>query len=71
MAAVKLPAVKRETPAIGLPWLDVVHSYVNPVVALFLGWLLLGEALTPRVLFASGLILGAVALIVASRARKA
>lgn len=46
------------------------YAYVNPVVALFLGWLLLGEALTPRVLFASGLILGAVALIVASRARQ-
>lgn len=33
------------------------NTYVNPVVALFLGWLLLSEPITPRALFASALLL--------------
>lgn len=40
------------------------YAYVNPVVAVFLGWLFAGEALTPRMLVASAVIVGAVALIV-------
>ena len=38
-------------------------AYVNPVVAVVLGWALLGEPLTPRMLFATGIIVGAVAII--------
>ncbi|GMV10605.1 MAG: membrane protein [Gemmatimonadota bacterium] len=40
------------------------YAYVNPVVAVFLGWALAGESLTPRMLRASAVIVGAVALIV-------
>ena len=40
------------------------YAYVNPIVAVFLGWALAGEALTPRVFLAAGVIVGAVALII-------
>lgn len=43
------------------------YAYVNPVVALFLGWGLAGEALGPRTLVAAAVILGAVVLITTFR----
>jgi drug/metabolite transporter (DMT)-like permease len=39
------------------------YAYVNPVVAVFLGWLILDEPVTTRVLVAAGVIVAAVALI--------
>lgn len=39
------------------------YAYVNPVVAVVLGWLLAGEALTLRTMVAAAIILGAVMLI--------
>ena len=39
------------------------YAYVNPVVAVALGWLALGEPLTGRMLFAMGLIIVAVMVI--------
>jgi drug/metabolite transporter (DMT)-like permease len=42
------------------------YAYVNPVVAVTLGALIGGEALTSRVLISSAIIVGAVALIVTS-----
>lgn len=39
------------------------YAYVNPLVAIFLGSLLAGEELTPRVLLAAIAILGSVAMI--------
>lgn len=39
------------------------YAYVNPVVAVFLGWALASEPLTPRILLASAVIVAAVALI--------
>jgi drug/metabolite transporter (DMT)-like permease len=36
------------------------YAYVNPVIAVLLGWVLLGEQVGPRTIFAMGLILGAV-----------
>jgi drug/metabolite transporter (DMT)-like permease len=45
------------------------YAYVNPVVAVFLGWLVLGEPLTIRTVIASAVIVGAVALIVTARGR--
>ena len=47
------------------------YAYVNPVVAVFLGALILGEPITIRTLVASGIIVVAVALIVTARARRA
>ena len=40
------------------------YAYVNPVVAVILGWLVLAEPLTPRTIVASVVIVVAVALIV-------
>ncbi len=40
------------------------YAYVNPIVAVFLGWALAGEALTPRVFLASVVIVGAVAVVI-------
>lgn len=39
------------------------YAYVNPVVAVLLGWLIAGEPLTSRVLLAATIIVGSVALI--------
>jgi drug/metabolite transporter (DMT)-like permease len=47
------------------------YAYVNPVVAVLLGALLGGEALTSRVLFASVVIVASVALIITARSRTA
>lgn len=43
------------------------YAYVNPVVAVVLGVVVLGERLTPSTVVAAGLVVGAVALIVGSR----
>jgi drug/metabolite transporter (DMT)-like permease len=44
------------------------YAYVNPVVAVFLGWVLAGEVLTARSLTAMVVIVAAVAFITSSRA---
>jgi drug/metabolite transporter (DMT)-like permease len=43
------------------------HAYVNPVVAVFLGWAIAGEPVTPRTLVAAAVILAGVALITATQ----
>ncbi|WP_298392842.1 EamA family transporter [Flavobacterium sp.] len=40
-----------------------VLSYVNVVVALFLGWLILDETITPRIILAASLIIGGVIIV--------
>ncbi|NLX10527.1 MAG: drug/metabolite exporter YedA [Chloroflexi bacterium] len=47
------------------------YAYVNPVVALFLGWALAGESITPRTLVAAAIIIGSVVLITSHRAQAA
>lgn len=47
------------------------YAYVNPVVAVLLGWALADEPLTPRMLLASAIIIGGVALITTARGRAA
>ena len=46
------------------------YAYVNPVVAVFLGWLLADEALDARILLATGIIIGSVVFINWARQRK-
>jgi drug/metabolite transporter (DMT)-like permease len=46
------------------------YAFVNPVIAVLLGWALGGETLTPRTVVASVVIVGSVALITARRARR-
>jgi drug/metabolite transporter (DMT)-like permease len=43
------------------------YAYVNPIVALFLGWAILGETMTPRMFVASAVVIAAVAIIVSAR----
>ena len=51
--------------------LVATYAYVNPVVAVALGSLILGEVVTPRTFLAGVIIIVAVAIIVASRSREA
>ena len=46
------------------------YAYVNPVVAVALGWAFLGERVTSRMVVAGAVILAAVALIIASHAER-
>ena len=39
------------------------YAYVNPVVAVFLGWLIASEPLTPKMMLAAAIIIGSVILI--------
>ena len=43
------------------------YAFVNPVVAVFLGWLLAGEQLSPRAIWATGIIILSVVIITVSR----
>jgi len=45
------------------PTLVATHTYVNPVVAVFLGWLLAGEVITLKVAIAATLVVSAVVLV--------
>jgi drug/metabolite transporter (DMT)-like permease len=47
------------------------YAYVNPIVAVFLGWLILGERVTPRMLLATAIIIGAVVIITTQKIRHA
>jgi drug/metabolite transporter (DMT)-like permease len=49
--------------------LVATYAYVNPVVAVILGWLVLGETIDPRTVVAGTVIIVAVALIVTARGR--
>jgi drug/metabolite transporter (DMT)-like permease len=44
------------------------YAYVNPLVAVFLGWLILGEPVTARTLVAAAVIIVSVAVITTQRA---
>ena len=43
------------------------YAYVNPLVAVFLGWAIAGESVTTRTLAAAAIILTGVAMITASQ----
>jgi drug/metabolite transporter (DMT)-like permease len=43
------------------------YAYVNPVIAVFLGWAVLGEVVTARTLSAAAVIVGGVAIITIAR----
>jgi len=46
------------------------YAYVNPIVAVFLGWLLAHEPVGPRMFVAAGIIIAGVAIITASKNKK-
>jgi drug/metabolite transporter (DMT)-like permease len=45
------------------------YAYINPIVAVFLGWLLLHESVSPRLLLSSAVIITGVAIITAQKNR--
>lgn len=45
------------------PELASTYAFVNPIIAVFLGWLLAGETLTGSLFLAAGFIVGAVVLV--------
>jgi drug/metabolite transporter (DMT)-like permease len=45
------------------PAMVATYAYVNPVIAVFLGWLVAGESFTTQMLVGAGIIVGSVALI--------
>ncbi len=45
------------------PTLVATHTYVNPIVAVFLGWLMAGEKLTASIVLSMGLAISAIALV--------
>jgi drug/metabolite transporter (DMT)-like permease len=47
------------------------YAYVNPVVAVVLGWAILGEPMNLRMAFAAAIIIGAVAIITIGKTRTA
>ncbi len=51
------------------PALVSTYAYVNPVVAVFLGWAFAGEALTPQIIIGATVIIISVAIITTNRAR--
>lgn len=46
------------------------YAYVNPVVAVFLGWLVLHEPVSSRIFLAAGIIIAGVAIITVTKNRK-
>ena len=46
------------------------YAYVNPAVALFLGWALAGEPMTGRILLGSGVVLASVIMVTTQRPRR-
>ncbi len=53
------------------PALTATYAYVNPVVAVFLGWLLLSEPVSSRTFVATALIVASVAIITLQKNRPA
>lgn len=51
------------------PVLVSTYAYVNPIVAVFLGWLILGEPVTGQTLAAAAVIIAGVALITTAQNR--
>jgi drug/metabolite transporter (DMT)-like permease len=46
------------------------YAYVNPIVAVFLGWLILQEPVSPRIFVAAAVIIAGVAIITVAKNRK-
>lgn len=49
------------------PSMVATYAYVNPVIAVILGWLVAGEAMTGQMLVGAGIVVGSVVLITSQR----
>lgn len=52
------------------PAMVATYAYVNPVIAVFLGWLIASESFTTQMLIGAGIIVGSVALITSNKKKK-
>jgi drug/metabolite transporter (DMT)-like permease len=52
------------------PAMVATYAYINPVIAVFLGWLIAGESFTSQMLFGATIIVGSVALITSNKKDK-
>jgi drug/metabolite transporter (DMT)-like permease len=52
------------------PAMVATYAYVNPIIAVFLGWLIAGESFTGQMLIGAGVIVGSVALITSTGENK-
>lgn len=52
------------------PAMVATYAYVNPVIAVFLGWLIANETFTTQMLIGAGIIVGSVALITSNEKPK-
>lgn len=52
------------------PSMVATYAYVNPAVAVLLGWMIAGESLTPQMLIGAAIIVGSVVLITSSKTGK-
>jgi drug/metabolite transporter (DMT)-like permease len=52
------------------PTLVATYAYVNPIVAVYLGWLILDEAVSPRIFVSAAVIIVSVAMITYAKQRQ-
>lgn len=52
------------------PAMVATYAYINPVIAVFLGWLIAGESFTGQMLVGASVIVSSVALITSTKAGK-
>lgn len=52
------------------PAIVSTYAYINPVIAVFLGWLIASESFTSQMLIGAGIIVGSVALITSNKKDK-
>lgn len=52
------------------PSMVATYAYVNPVIAVLLGWLIAGESMTGQMLIGAGVIVGSVMLITSQKKEK-
>jgi drug/metabolite transporter (DMT)-like permease len=53
------------------PAMVATYAYVNPMIAVILGWAIAGESLTSQMLVGAGVIVGSVALITSQNSGEA
>jgi drug/metabolite transporter (DMT)-like permease len=46
------------------------YAYVNPVIAVVLGWLIAGESMTGQMLIGAGIVVGSVVLITSQNSKE-
>jgi drug/metabolite transporter (DMT)-like permease len=51
------------------PSMVATYAYVNPVIAVILGWLIAGESMTGQMLIGAGIVVGSVVLITSQNAQ--